>query len=54
MKTSAKARINVEDSFYHQLVRKIRKYNQAKNGGGDSKKGSKKSKGKKGAGCSLL
>jgi GTPase KRas len=50
--TSAKARINVEDSFY-QLVREIRKYNQAKNGGADSKKGSKKS-GKKGAGCSLL
>jgi GTPase KRas len=50
--TSAKARINVEDSFY-QLVREIRKYNQAKNGGSDSKKGSKKS-GKKGAGCSLL
>ena len=30
--TSAKARINVEDSFY-QLVREIRKYNQAKNAG---------------------
>lgn len=49
--TSAKARINVEDSFY-QLVREIRKYNQAKNGSSDSKKNSKKSR--KGAVCSLL
>ena len=37
--TSAKARINVEDSFY-RLVREIRKYNQAKNVGvTDKKKG---------------
>ena len=50
--TSAKARINVEDSFY-QLVREIRKYNQAKNGGpGDKKKSG--GKGKKGAACLLL
>ena len=48
--TSAKARINVEDSFY-QLVREIRKYNQAKNGGvADKKKGGKK----KGGACSIL
>ena len=49
--TSAKARINVEDSFY-QLVREIRKYNQAKNGGAPDKK--KGGKGGKKGGCSLL
>ena len=48
--TSAKARINVEDSFY-QLVREIRKYNQAKKGGAADKKGKKA--GKKAA-CFLL
>ena len=48
--TSAKARINVEDSFY-QLVREIRKYNQAKNGGAADKKGKKSAKK---ATCSLL
>ena len=48
--TSAKARINVEVSFY-QLVREIRKYNQAKNGGVTNKKGKKA--GKKAA-CFLL
>ena len=48
--TSAKARINVEDSFY-QLVREIRKYNQAKNGVVTDKKGKKA--GKKAA-CFLL
>jgi len=47
--TSAKARINVEESFY-QLVREIRKDNQRKNGGGSGKP----SKGKKKGGCSLL
>merc|ERR1711879_682174 len=45
--TSAKARINVEEAFY-ELVREIRKDNQAKNGGGATAK--KKKKG----GCALL
>jgi GTPase KRas len=48
--TSAKTRKNVDDTFY-QLVREVRKYNQAKNGGSDAKDGSKKS-GKQD--CSLL
>jgi GTPase KRas len=47
--TSAKARINVEESFY-QLVREVRKDNQRKNGGG----GKPTKGGKKKAGCSLL
>eukprot|EP00276_Gloeochaete_wittrockiana_P009169 CAMPEP_0184648828 /NCGR_PEP_ID=MMETSP0308-20130426/6074_1 /TAXON_ID=38269 /ORGANISM="Gloeochaete witrockiana, Strain SAG 46.84" /LENGTH=191 /DNA_ID=CAMNT_0027081057 /DNA_START=93 /DNA_END=668 /DNA_ORIENTATION=- len=47
--TSAKARINVEESFY-QLVREVRKDNQRKNGGG----GKPTKGGKKKGGCSLL
>merc|ERR1712137_506246 len=39
--TSAKARINVEEAFY-ELVREIRKDNQAKNGGGATAKKKKK------------
>mmetsp|Transcript_14577 Transcript_14577/g.24101 ORF Transcript_14577/g.24101 Transcript_14577/m.24101 type:complete len:191 (-) Transcript_14577:32-604(-) len=46
--TSAKARINVEESFY-QLVREVRKDNQRKNGGGG-----KPTKGGKKKGCSIL
>jgi GTPase KRas len=47
LETSAKARINVEDSFY-QLVREIRKDNNRKTGAGG------KSQKKKKGGCLLL
>merc|ERR1712137_1377857 len=45
--TSAKARINVEEAFY-ELVREIRKDNNAKNPSGNTKKSKKK------GGCALI
>ena len=50
METSAKARINVEESFY-QLVREIKKDRENSNGEGGKKKGSTK---KTGGVCNLL